>query len=63
MGPALENLLNGMGIRTFRQVARWDPGDVAMVTAALDAFPGRIERDDWIGGAKTQHLEVYGEEL
>jgi predicted flap endonuclease-1-like 5' DNA nuclease len=31
------------------------------VTAALDAFPGRIERDDWMSSAAEQHQSKYGE--
>ncbi len=63
IGPKLERMLNEMGVRTFRQIARWDPDDIAMVSAALAAFPGRIVRDDWVGGARTEHLEAYGERL
>ncbi len=63
IGPKLEGLLNSMGIRTFRQIAQWGPDDIAMVTAALDAFPGRIARDDWIGAATKLLRDTYGEEL
>jgi predicted flap endonuclease-1-like 5' DNA nuclease len=52
VGPVLEKLLNSMNIKTFDQVANFTPRDVAMVTAGLNAFKGRIARDDWIGQAK-----------
>lgn len=61
VGPKLERLLKGMDITSFRQVARFGTGDVAYVTAALDAFPGRIERDDWMSSAAGQHTAKYGD--
>ncbi len=61
VGPKLEQLLKSMGITSFRQVARFEPEDIAVVTAALDAFPGRIERDNWMASAAEQHEQKYGE--
>ena len=61
IGPKLERLLKGMGITSFRQVARFEEADIAVVTAALDAFPGRIERDDWMSSAAAEHERKYGE--
>ena len=61
VGPKLEQLLKSLGITSFRQVARFEPADIAVVTAALDAFPGRIERDDWMSSAAEQHEAKYGE--
>ena len=26
---------------------------------AIDAFPGRIERDNWVGGAQEQYEKKY----
>ncbi len=63
IGPKLEQLLKSMGITSFRQIARFEAADIAVVTSALGAFPGRIERDDWISGAAEQHEEKYGETL
>ena len=63
VGPKLEQLLKSMGITSFRQVARFEPEDIAVVTAALDAFPGRIERDDWMSSAAEQHELAYREKL
>ncbi len=62
VGPKLEKLLKSMGITSFRQVARFEPADIAVVTAALDAFPGRIERDDWMSSAAEEHRAKYGED-
>jgi predicted flap endonuclease-1-like 5' DNA nuclease len=63
VGPKLDTLLKSMDITSFRQVARFTTDDIAYVTAALDAFPGRIERDDWMSSALEQHFLKYGEEL
>ena len=51
-----------MDITSFRQVARFTPEDVAVVNDALEVFPGRIERDDWMSSARELHREVYGTE-
>ncbi|MEO8262897.1 MAG: hypothetical protein ABI566_10045 [Pseudolysinimonas sp.] len=60
IGPKIATLLVSMGITSFRQVARFTAEDVATVNEALDVFPGRIERDDWMGSARELHREVYG---
>lgn len=61
VGPKLERLLKGMDITSFRQVANFTVDDIQYVTAALDAFPGRIERDDWMSSAADEHLKKYGD--
>ncbi len=61
VGPKLDKLLKGMDITSFRQVANFTPDDIQYVTAALDAFPGRIERDDWMSSAAEEHVKKYGE--
>ena len=58
----MERLLNQLGVTTFRQLADFTPDDVQRVSQAMSVFPGRIERDDWIGGARQQ-LEVRGQEV
>jgi predicted flap endonuclease-1-like 5' DNA nuclease len=61
VGPKLERLLKSMDITSFRQVANFTTDDIQYVTAALDAFPGRIERDDWMSSAAAEHQKKYGE--
>ncbi len=61
IGPKLERTLKDLGISSFRQIANFQADDIAYVTAALDAFKGRIERDDWMGSAAAEHLKKYGE--
>jgi len=62
VGPKIAKLLVSMDITSFRQVARFTPEDVAVVNDALEVFPGRIERDDWMSSARELHREVYGTE-
>lgn len=52
IGPQNEQRLHGLGIFHFRQIAAWTPEEVAWVGSYL-AFPGRIEREDWIGQARA----------
>ena len=52
IGPVMEKTLQSFGIQTWEQIADFNKGDIDKVTEAIDAFPGRIERDDWVGGAK-----------
>jgi NADH-quinone oxidoreductase subunit E len=50
IGPKLEEVLNGLGIWTYGQIAAWTPEEIAWVDDYL-SFKGRIERDDWLGQA------------
>ncbi len=61
IGPKLERTLKGLGITSFRQIASFSADDIAYVTVALDAFKGRIERDDWMSSAAAEHEGKYGE--
>ena len=51
IGPVIEEQLNGMGIYHYSQIAEFSQSDVDNVNEAL-AFPGRIERDEWIEQAR-----------
>ena len=50
IGPKLEQVLNGLGIWTYSQIASWGREEIAWVDDYL-SFKGRIGRDDWIGQA------------
>ena len=52
VGPKLEKMLNKTGVYYFRQIGNWKTGDVKMVNDKLGAFPGRIQRDEWVRQAK-----------
>ena len=47
VGPKLEQVLNGMGIWTFAQIADWSAEEIAFVDDYLQ-FKGRIDRDEWL---------------
>jgi len=51
IGPFIEEKLNDLGIYTFEQVGSLDEEKVEDLTTAIEFFPGRIERDDWVGQA------------
>ncbi|CAN7152264.1 NADH:ubiquinone oxidoreductase [Pararhizobium sp. LjRoot255] len=52
IGPKLEQVLNGMGIRRYADVASWSEKDVQRFDAQL-GFGGRIARDRWVEQAKA----------
>ncbi len=52
IGPFIEKKLKEAGITSFAQLASMDQSAIDQVTAAIQFFPGRIERDDWVGQAK-----------
>lgn len=51
IGKQNEKKLADLGIFHFEQIANWTDQEVAWVGTFL-AFPGRIEREDWISQAK-----------
>lgn len=48
IGPKLEGVLNGYGIESWEQLAALSPAEVVAVDEALEEFPGRIQRDEWV---------------
>ena len=50
IGPINQHRLNELGVWHYDQVAAWSPPEVAWVSAYL-AFPGRIDRENWVGQA------------
>jgi predicted flap endonuclease-1-like 5' DNA nuclease len=51
VGKQNEGRMHGLGIWHFDQVAAWTPQESLWVGSYL-AFPGRIEREDWVGQCK-----------
>jgi predicted flap endonuclease-1-like 5' DNA nuclease len=52
IGGWIKEKLNVLDIYTFRQISNFTKEDVETVTEAIEYFPGRIERDEWILQAK-----------
>ena len=48
IGGWIKEKLNVLDIYTFRQISNFTAEDVQLVTEAIEYFPGRIERDEWI---------------
>ena len=55
IGPFLEQQLNQIGISTYEQISQFDQTTIDEVTKAIGYFPGRIEKDDWVGQARHLH--------
>lgn len=51
VGPVFEKTLNSIGVYTFEQVSKFDKESIQAVEDLIQKFPGRIERDDWVGQA------------
>lgn len=52
IGPKFSAMLNKMGIRSYAQIAQLRKADVRTISSAIGVFSDRIERDDWVAGAK-----------
>jgi len=52
VGPVLEQKLRSLGVTKLDQVANFSDEDIEKIDVALN-FKGRIQRDDWIGQAKS----------
>ena len=61
VGPKIAKLLRSLDIVSFQQVADFTPSDIATVSEALETFPDRIERDNWMASARELEREVHGE--
>lgn len=52
IGPKLEQVLNGMGLRRYADIAALKAADVARIEAEL-GLDGRVARDGWVEQART----------
>ena len=52
IGKVNESKLNAFGIWHFDQIASWTEDEILWVNDYI-AFPGRIQREDWVGQART----------
>lgn len=53
IGPFIEAKLNDIGIFTFEQMSMLNEESISLITDAIQFFPGRIEKDDWVGQAAS----------
>ena len=53
IGIFVEKKLNALGIYTFAQIARFNEEDQQTVSTAIEFFPGRIARDEWVAQAQA----------
>ncbi len=60
IGTSTEKKLNELGIYAFEQIRQFDDDLIEKVTQAIAFFPGRIQRDDWVGQA-NRLLEIKKE--
>lgn len=51
IGPKSESQLNTLGVNRFQHIAEWSSAEQGHYGKVL-AFPGRIEREDWVGQAR-----------
>ncbi|MEO1749009.1 MAG: hypothetical protein AAFR27_10425 [Pseudomonadota bacterium] len=68
VGPKLEQVLHGLGIWHYEQIAAWGPEEIAWVDEHL-RFSGRIEREQWVAqavalsrGGREEYIRVFGKE-
>ena len=53
VGPFIEKKLNDIGIYTYEQISQLDADLIQHITDAIQFFPGRIQKDDWMGQARS----------
>ena len=58
IGPKFSSMLNKMDITSYTQIAKFTKDDIRVVSSALGSFSDRIERDDWVAGAKKVMKEL-----
>ncbi|KLE34984.1 hypothetical protein [Aurantiacibacter luteus] len=52
VGPKIVNLLAGLGVTSFAQIAAWDDAEIVRIDDQLGRFQGRIARDEWVEQAR-----------
>ncbi|MGB0378114.1 MAG: hypothetical protein ACPGGE_04765, partial [Poseidonia sp.] len=52
IGPFIEEKLNALGIYTYLQISKMTAKLEDQVNEAIEFFPGRVKRDQWVNQAK-----------
>ena len=60
IGPAFQRKLNALDIFSFRQLSEMRGDSVERLAEAIQVFPDRIHRDNWIGQATRLFLKKQG---
>jgi len=63
IGPFIEEKLNMLDIYTFAQISKFTAKDIGTVNEAIEFFPGRIQRDEWVAQAKELMQNGGGDSL
>ncbi len=58
VGPRIAEVLNGLGIWTYAQIAEWTPENAAWVEEHL-SFKGRVAREDWVNQANALTVSAH----
>jgi predicted flap endonuclease-1-like 5' DNA nuclease len=53
VGPFIEEKLNTLGIYTYEQMSKMTSELEDTVNEAIEFFPGRVKRDQWVAQSKT----------
>jgi len=53
IGPYVEQRLNNIGIFNYEQISKLEISDIRNITKLIDFFPERVEKDNWVGQAKS----------
>lgn len=61
ISPALENKLMKLGITRYQQIAEFEAKDIERIAASLGIEPLQIIEENWVEGARQEHLAKYGE--
>ena len=61
IGPYVAERLNNIGIFNYDQISKLDVSDIRVITELIEFFPDRIERDNWVGQARS--LTFYRSKL
>ncbi|NNF51181.1 MAG: hypothetical protein HKN59_01965 [Gammaproteobacteria bacterium] len=61
ISPALEKKLLKLGITRYRQIADFTEGDIRRTAQAIGIEAAQIEEENWVEGARQEHLAKYGE--
>ncbi len=52
VGKKYAGMLNDLGISSYQQISKLGKADIRTLAAALGVLDDRLEKEDWVGGAK-----------